>query len=622
MASKVEYTSLQRDISDEDRTSAEKSVPQTTTTTTPPQSGSSGGHQPYPGSTADRMFEFRDFKFLQVYLGCISVYLAAAIAALVWTYHGPVMPDSSEYSQNRVFRTPDALEVNQLYSGLALSALLAPAGMLVQWIMHDFRQLRLFALTAQKPVRLSDLDKIGDDSSAWTLKVLGKYSWWYAVMQAALIIIRTSFVPVGTLMLTVGVHRENKTGFGVVGVPTMSSDDPNVRRLATAMGWDGQGAFAPTLNDSDVFLSQTVYTFVGNIVSQSALVAEDSGIIGPTSTHNLTYNANTTYHGLVWYHWDAKCESAVSEISFTSSVDDSNPTYTFALPDGSNQTMPLTKSSTLRLWNVAGNRTSADIPAGGTTYFITVSPSSSLKGANFTGTSDPSLVQTPEGPWISRTKCTPDFTWTVGSCTFNGTQMMGCEEQAGANTTAFDTAALDKLETYMTAVPWWIFREELEIVGRTLDTLYPIPTAEDWGHFFGNIAQAIAAISTAGYFGTATVPVVELVPEDVYIMRTAVLWAVLGMLTVVLATSLLDIWRSKSRGLPFRTATFLAIANAVRGPWWDQELYGSCAADEVAMQKRSSSSVVFGADANNPCHLGLLPEVLPIERGKSYFGLR
>ncbi|KAK1624245.1 hypothetical protein BDP81DRAFT_398758 [Colletotrichum phormii] len=523
---------------------------------------------------------FQDFRSLKIYIACILFYLLAAVAAVVWSYQGPAV-DRDYYYMQRVFRTPDALKVDQLYSGIALSALLAPAGMLVQWIMHDFRHLRLFALTAQRPVLLADLDKIGDDSSAWTLRILGKYSWRYAVMQAALIVIRTSIVPVGTLMLTTGAFYDNITSVDVVGMPILPSDDSSVTRLANAMGWNGQGTFKQTLGDNDNFLSRTVYTFVGNIVSQSALVDVFSGVI-------------------VLYHWDANCEAA-TEIPFTTSLNGANASFTFTLPDSSNQTIDVTprkqESQSLRLWNSAANTSINEVPIGGTTYFISAGPSSSLKAETLTN--DSSLTQTAEGHWISRSKCTPEFSWEVGACTYNGTLMTDCVGNPGSNTTAIDTAALDVLKDYMTAIPWWIFREQLQIVDKTIDTLYAIPTAEDWGHFFGNIAQSIAAISTAGYFGTAIVPVVARVKEDVYIKRTVVLWIVLAMLGVVFSVSCLDIWRSKSRGLPFRAATFLAIANAVRGPWWDQELHGSCAADELTMQKRSSASVMFGVDANN-----------------------
>ncbi|KAJ0307194.1 hypothetical protein Brms1b_010082 [Colletotrichum noveboracense] len=545
------------------------------------------------------MFSFKDLKFLKIYIVCISVYVAAAIAAVVWTYQGPEV--NGGYTRSRVFRTPDELKVNQLYSGLALSALLAPAGMLVQWIMHDFRHLRLFALTAQRPVSLADLDKIGDDSSAWTLRILGKYSWWYAVMQAALIVIRTSIVPVGTLMLTTGVFVENRPGFDVVGLPILPSDDSSVRRLANAMGWDGNGTFSQTLNDNDNFLAQTVYTFVGNIVSQSALVDVFSGVIGPIPTHNLTFNSNTTYNGLLLYHWDANCEAAL-DVPYTTSLNGSNATYTFTMPDSSTQSINVSvqkrESQSLRLWNSRANTSINGVPISGTTYFISAGPSSALNSKALTESNDTSLTQTKEGHWISRSRCTPEFRWEVGSCMFNGTLMTNCEGKPNTNTTALDTDALDKLADYMTAIPWWISNEQLQIIDKTIDTLYSIPTAQDWGHFFGNIAQSIAAISTAGYFGTATVPVVTAVSEDVYIMRTVVLWVVLAMLSAVLIFSCLDIYRSKSRGLPFRAATFLAIANAVRGPWWDQELHGSCAAPEVAMQKRSSSSVSFGVDGD------------------------
>ncbi|KAF6808516.1 hypothetical protein CSOJ01_07465 [Colletotrichum sojae] len=568
------------------------------------------------------MFRFRDFKFLKIYIFCITLYAIAAVAAVVWAYHGPVVSGASY--QSRVFRTPDSLTVNQLYSGVALSALLAPAGMLVQWIMHEFRHLRLFALTAQRPVALADLDKIGDDSSAWTLRILGKYSWWYAVMQGALIAIRTTIVPVGTLLLSTGVHRENVPGFDVVGLPIMPDGDSNVRRLANAMGWNEEGTFSQMLDEKDDFLSQTVFGFVGNVVSQSALVDVFKGRIGPTSTHNITYNTNTTYNGLVFFHWDGKCEPAL-EIPYTTSVDNGNVTYSFTMPDSTINDIDLAATGgtqSLLMWNDAPNSTHINkMPISGTTYFISAAPEDRLRNAKKNATTSSSLIQTAEGNWISRTKCSPEFSWEVGYCTFNGTLMTGCDGAPGSNTTALDVEALDKLADYMTAIPWYLWNNQISAIDKTFDYLYAIPVAEDWGHFFGNLADSLAAISTAGYFGTATVPVMTVVPEDVYIVRTAVLWVILAMFTIVPLLSCIDIWRSKSRGLPFRSATFLAIANAVRGPWWDRELYGSCAADEVSMQKRSASSVMFGVDANNPYHVGLLPAVLPIQSGQPYFGV-
>ncbi|KAF6812951.1 hypothetical protein CPLU01_14781 [Colletotrichum plurivorum] len=569
------------------------------------------------------MFRFRDFKFLKIYIGCISLYAVAAAAAMVWSYHGPVVSGASYHS--RVFRTPDALTVNQLYSGIALSALLAPAGMLVQWIMHDFRHLRLFALTAQKPVALADLDKIGDDSSAWTLRVLGKYSWWYALMQGALIVIRTSIVPVGTLLVTTGIHTtEDPVRTGVVGLPIMPAADSNVRRMATAMGWDGQGTFSQTFDREDHFLNQTVYTFVGNIVSQNALVDVSSGEIGPISTHNISFKANTTYNDIVFYHWNGKCEAAL-DVPYTTLVNGTNVTYNFTWPNSSIETIEFALArgtKALRMWNSEPESSRINrIPLRGTTYFIATTPDSEFK-ATKKNESSPGLEKTAEDHWISRTKCTPEFSWEVGSCTFNGTIMTDCRADPGSNTVALDVEALDKLADYMTAIPWYLWNEQVAVIDLTFEKLYSIPTVADWGNYFGNIAQSVAAISTAGYYGTVTVDVVTTVAEEVYIVRTVVLWVMLAMFTLVPVMSCYDIWRSKSRGLPFRAGTFLAIANAVRGPWWDGQLYGSCAADELSMQKRSSSRVMFGADANNPYHVGLLPEVLPIRKGQTYYGVK
>ncbi|KAJ4267201.1 hypothetical protein NW762_003302 [Fusarium torreyae] len=556
-------------------------------------------------------------NYLKAYIIILGIYFAGAVACIAWSYTGALLDNDA--SKRRVFRTGDGLPVDQLYSGVALSALLAPAGVLVQWIVHDFRRLHLFALTTQQPVAIRDLDEIGDSFSIFTLKTVAKYSWWYGLMHAALILTRTLLVPVGTLSLTVGPYSYYKPGHGVIGLPISPADAAaaNVTALSTAMGGSSGNDFRPSLSKNDTFLSQAVYTFVGNLVSQSALVNVDSGILGPVPTHNLTFEANTTYDGLVFFDWDAHCEAA-TEVNYTSYKDDGNTIYNFTLPDNSVESIELLSqgSQRIRFWSNATKHGTNKIPTSGTTYFL--SATKSIPNINETALrnrgDDKSLVQTEESDWISRTKCTPSLKWMVGSCTFNGTIMTECTESPGDNQTALDTDALDALGIYMSAIPWYIFRNQIGIADDTLDALYSIPTAKDFGHFFGNMAHAIVSISTAGYFGTTEVHTLTLVTEPVYIVRCSALIAVAVMLFMSLSVSILDIIRNRTRGLPQLPAGFLAIAHAVRGPWWDHELIGYRPWDPTKTRSAGASTVMFGIDSEDPRYIRLAPSVAPIHR--------
>ncbi|KAH7143466.1 hypothetical protein EDB81DRAFT_856995 [Dactylonectria macrodidyma] len=556
-------------------------------------------------------------NWLKWYIIILCIYLVGAIFAVAWSYTGALLDDDA--SKRHVFRTSDNVPVDQLYSGIALSALLAPAGVLVQWIVHDFRRFHLFALATQRPVRVGDLDQISDNFSIWTLQTVAKYSWWYGLMHTVLILTRTLLVPVGTLSLTVGPYTHLETGSGVVGLPISPADAAarNITALSTAMGGTSGDEFRPSLGRNDTFLSQAVYTFVGNLVSQSALLNVDSGILGPVPTHNLTFRHNTTYDGLVFFRWQADCEAA-TEVSYTSHQQGGNTTYNFTLPGGHIESIELLSQSSqrIRLWNSETNSKSGKIPTGGTTYFL--SATRSIPTINETALldrgADKSLIQSDDGNWISRTRCTPSLKWMVGSCSFNGTTMTSCQRAPRSNTTALDIKALDALAVYMTAIPWYIFNNQIAIVDDTLDALYSIPTAEDFSHFFGNMAHAIVSISTAGYFGTSEVPTLSRVTEQVYIVRASVLIAVMLMLGLSVAVSLLDIVRNQTRGLPYLPAGFLAIAHAVRGPWWEREMDGHVAWDCIKLRQSHSSTVMFGVDNSDPRYIRLAPSVVPIHR--------
>ncbi|KAJ4011151.1 hypothetical protein NW752_007313 [Fusarium irregulare] len=550
-------------------------------------------------------------SWLRAYVIILGLYLAGAIFCVAWSYTGAVL--DTDASKRRVFRTSPSFPVDQLYSAIALSALLTPAGLFVQFVVWDFRRQHLFALTAQRPVAVKDLDDIAESLTLLTLPTVIKYSWWYGVMHTALILTRTLLVPVGTLILTTGPYTHWRDGMGVVGLPEAAKT--NVSSLSAAMGGSSDFNFHPSLSKNDTFLSQTVFTFVGSLVSQNALANVDSGILGPVPTHNLTFATNTTYQGLVFFNWTANCEAA-TEVNYTSYKDDGNTVYNFTLPDKSVESIELLSqgSQRIRLWSNATQHGEYKIPTSGTTYFL--SATKAIPNINETALrnrgDDDSLVQTTSGDWISRTKCTPSLQWLVGSCTFNGTVMTQCVEMPNSNRTALDTDALNALSMYMSAIPWYIIRNRIGIVDDTLDTLYTIPTSKDFGHFFGNMAHAIVSITTAGYFGTSEVETLSKVIETVYIVRCSVLIAVTVMLFLSVLVSVIDIIRNRIKRLPQLQASFLAIAHAARGPWWDNELYGYRPWDATKSRSAGEATVMFGLDTEDPRYIRLAPTVAPI----------
>ncbi|KAF5660057.1 hypothetical protein FHETE_9167 [Fusarium heterosporum] len=574
-------------------------------------------NQPVAPQNRDLKGLYKLDSWLRAYVIIIGVYLVGAAFCVAWAYAGALIDDDA--SKRHVWRTSERLPVDQLYSGIALSALLTPAVVLVQFVNYDFRRLHLFSLTTQQPVAIKDLDEIADSITLLSLRSVAKYSWWYGLMHAILIITRTLLVPVGTLSLTVGPYSYYKDGLGVVGLPISPADaaGTNVTALSSAMGGNPHSKFHPSFSKNDTFLTQTVFTFVGSLVSQNALANVDSGVLGPVPTHNLTFATNTTYDGLVFFNWTANCRAA-DEVNYTSYKEDGNTIYNFTLPDDSIESIELLAqgSQRIRLWNNATKHGSNKIPTSGTTYFL--SATRAIPNINETALrnrgNDKSLVQTDGGDWISRTKCTPTLDWLVGSCTFNGTIMTSCYEKNGTNQSSLDTGALNALGLYMTAIPWYIFNNKISIVDDTLDILYVIPTAKDMGHFFGNMAHAIVSISTAGYFGTSKVNTFSRIVETVYIARCSILVAVTVMLFLSFAVSVIDIVRNRMRHLPQLPASFVAIAHAVRGPWWDHELFGYRPWDKTQTRSGGESTVMFGVDTTDPRYIRLAPAVAPIRR--------
>jgi hypothetical protein len=560
---------------------------------------------------------------VRYYYLIIVAYTVAAFGVLIWAVSGPPLPGG-----RRVLRA-GSLKVDSFYSGLALSALLTPAAILIRKISKDVGMLHPFALAAQKPVKASDFDRIMDPGPL-SLPTIARYSFFRAMVQAVLMLSGALLVPIGTLIVTVGPYAAQNLGLGVVGLPTTGGSGAMTMSISMELGFGDSNT--PVYGSLDTFLPVLTDSYLGAVVSASGLTSNTPSRLGPIQTSNLTFDTDVQYNGLVTFEWAANCEYVGDdEIKYTAQAEESAWIVNFTWPDGT--------MNTSDVWNPAAffwsdSKKNADgIPIGGGTTYIAAScamnATAQLPGDR-TG-----LVMT-DGVWISRAKCTPSIQWHVSSCWWNGTVMGNCTDTPNANTTALDNEGLDALQDYMTAVAWSLYmgphngdgaaylfglpsyQLPLNYYAGTGDHQYRAPSLEDYGNFFGLIMRSIQSVTTAGYFGTAQVPTWGTTPQTVYIARMYILGLVLVIFLAVTLAGMAEFLFNKVKQLPYRKTSFLTIAGAVRGPWWDQQMYGKCAVDESGLRKTNTVGLMFGADAACPEHIGLAPQVYPIQKNKVY----
>jgi hypothetical protein len=547
------------------------------------------------------------------------IYTLISLALLIWMESGSDVGDG-----RRVLRTRP-MTVNQFYSGLALSAILTPAAVVIRKLSQEFTKIHPFALTSRKPVLTSNINKIFNPGLL-DLPFLWRCSKWVAVVQTVLMLGGTLLVPLGTLIITTGVYAPQSNGTGVVGVPTMANGQISTKNL-----FDG-------LFPGDDYASNTAAMLViCMIISNMGVLGKTSPVLGPVATVNITFETGVRYDNLIAFTWEAGCESAEADINFMLDQEDADITYiplimniTF---DTSNATTGI-GSNSLFVWS---NWTGSDgaypltpptAPSGGTLFFaIAGDQQNTAKWP-----ADLSTLTNSSHYWISRVKCTPTFNWTVSSCSWDGVSMGECIPSPGANTPWLDTASLEFLSQYMTTVLYQITAYEGTALGMfvgTLPLLYwshgnkngnttsiRAPGLEDYDNFFGAVAQSLVTLATSGYYGTATVPTVGQPETEVYLVRLYMLAIVFLLLFSVAALSIADLAVSQWLKLPFLKADFLVIARAVRGPWWDEELYGA-----IGIQK-PRRFVMFGVDPTDPRMVCLAPAARPIKADAEYYNIK
>lgn len=194
---------------------------------------------------------------LRWYLGGLILYTIWILAIIGWCYSGPVYAGQFK----RVLSTGN-LRVDQFYAGAASVSFLVPAAALIDLVCREFGLLHPFSIAHRVPVSAADMDTM-IDTGVFSLTAVWKYSRRRAVMQAMLLLIGVSVVPISSLILATGQYAPQTRDQGVVGLPAYPS---NLMNLSSTMGYNGSGPFVSRFDDSDFFLTMLGDTFRGSLV--------------------------------------------------------------------------------------------------------------------------------------------------------------------------------------------------------------------------------------------------------------------------------------------------------------------------------------------------------------------
>lgn len=578
-----------------------------------------------PGQPGRKLFSFVDP--IRWYLLAAIVYAAGAVAAAVWILLGP------RHSWGEVVLRVYNVPVKQLYSGIALSCVLTPAAIVLRHIAYDLGLLQPLAVASAKPMRLSHLDA-AMNPGLWAASRLASYSGFAAFSQIFLLICGAGLVPVGTLMVTTGEFSAPADRTAVVGMPVLSrSQIVNVNEttgLPTVVNVFDEDRLA-----QDLFVQPIVNTVVGVITQQMGKLTDVNQTLGPIPSANFTYEEGVVYHGVVTYTWQSRCEytneTLVTIDGSPFGEDDYYVNATIDFPDDPRPPQQITFPD-LVMYNTTAPGTEFLDGNAFVSYYV-------VGGVdNYTVNWDnlPSGTMRDGRAWSASFKCSPTFEWSVSSCTFKNGSMTSCTPTPGKNVTVLDEESLNVFPAYFTRLPGIITELDLRLGGRPLlsiptlsdlnydQNLYRARGPQEFGDIYGLFAQSIAAVTSSGYLGNAVVPTSGLPSRRVYLARIYIIAIVLFILIFAPAIAIINILWMAHKGRPLHRATFLTISNAVRGPWWDRLLWGHCAMSPEELQgvpELANTFVMFGVDEASPQHVGLAPDVRPIEKENLYFGI-
>jgi hypothetical protein len=513
------------------------------------------------------------------------------------------------------------LRVDQFYCSLALSFVMTPAAVIIRKMAVDLALLHPFALASKKPVKVSDLDNLMDPG-LWSALHLFKYSFLAGVVQVFLLVVGATLVPVGTLLVYTGTYSAPLLGTAVVGMPTQFN---NMMPMYIEMNV-GYGSDQNTISSTNFFADTGIDIFKGNVIRQTGVITSTSQLLGPVATTNLTYEEDVRYDGIVTYEWSSGCQYTDS-ITFTEVTGSYEWMWNVTFPNGQEYTGQDAWESELLVANTSSSISNA------TTYYATLG--TVQETVNMDAALAESGITVSNGSWISRVACNPTFNWKVSNCLWKNSSITDCYEAPGSNTTTLDVEGLDELQSFFSAIPLIIYNSGSYTYGLqtlqtalmfdpqgTTDHQYRAPLLSDFNNMYGLVAQSLAEVTTAGYYGTSEVPTTGSPSKPVYLVRTYVLALVVLMLILSPLLTISILLLDLRNHMPLRRATFLTIANAVRGPRWDATFFGSCVMPHQALKKTFEGFyMMFGVDHELGNHVGFASVVHPVQRDSLYAGV-
>jgi hypothetical protein len=503
--------------------------------------------------------------------------------------------------------------IDQFYSGLVLSAILAPIALLIRSTGSECSRFHPFAIASTTPITIADFDRMADPGS-FAIGVTFKYSIGKAFVRAVLMLSGFLLVPLGTLILTTGSYTPPTRGQSVLPIPTRQG---GLAPLHVAMNYNtnvSSKGFEPLFTDKDIVLSLATSAYSGSLSSVTDQFPVIPRQIGPRPQFSVALGLDVVYEDVVSYSWAGNCVDAAEEVPYAISEAAGVHNVNFTFHDGSQRRAYLSRSSAITHAAIYmfsdATRWIQGIPVGGTDYYAIASlahtPNTDdyerqrAKKPNATG------LVLDQGIWISRVKCRASFTWELASCRWDGEYMQNCTRSPNQNATGLDTVALDALSLYMSAIPWKLYLDKNIMYSYAPWSGY-LPITEHYNTLNGMCAIALVSVATRVEWGKGAIRTLGGEAKQVYILRLPFLITIVGMLLLSMIVAAADYVHSVVTRTPLTKPTFIAIANAVRGEWWDQELQRIHTLPSYQSRKAHSTTVMLSGH-NSGGYTSLVPK--------------
>jgi hypothetical protein len=309
-------------------------------------------------------------------------------------------------------------------------------------------------------------------------------------------------------------------------------------------------------------------------------------------------------------------------------------TYTSPINGTTYPGMPLSPQQTfVSMWMSGENQTTAN----DTTYYLMIGLGYSDSLADNQSSVD-GLTVGRNGSnwwWVSAVKCKAKMWYQVSNCQWNGESMIKCLDLEGTNITQVDTVGLSRLSDILNSLPITLYNQGDQLLGLPViaaTVAYspsPLPEVQsatrgprikDYVNMYGGIAYSMVQDMSNGYYGTIVIPSEDTISDFVYSVRLPMLFLVDLMVLGCFLCLLWDFVASYVKDSPIREMSFIAIAAATRGKWWDDCTDGLCVASQTSQRKIAKAKVTFGVDPESVQHTGLAPRTTAIVWNHRYRG--